>query len=434
MRFRSLLLIFLGAAAILTAPVTPAANAASVAAVPAGKGVWVLNGSGLSDVAGILIVVTYNTSLLGTPTVTQGPSLPAGMFIANTTTEPGKIRIAWISTTPITADSGNLATVSFAKYSGAGTAGVNPPSLTITDSKLNSQAGEGTVSTTTEPSSGGTGTTDNSAGSGSGGGGGGGVGTGTGSGNITGGTVTMPSSPFGEEPKTAPAPIPQPEQQQIPALPPAAEPTRAPESEERKSEPAKQPEAPKKQERKYVKEPSVLDSFRAYKGEQTLPALAALFSAKSEIFRQEPQVVLTDGAATAKVWMKIPSDSAEAPNFAFRGAHFVSMSKSDDEWLIEVMPDKNAVAPVVMVAYGASEMEIPVIAAPPVDLRKIMKKQPITDAEFQLFRKEKGTDKAPLFDLNGDGRRDYIDDYIFVANYLSLSAPPKAPEKKALQK
>src|SRR4051794_17610768 len=115
MRFRSLLLIFLGAAAILTAPVTPAANAAlvpSVAAVPAGKGVWVLNGSGLSDAAGILIVVTYNTSLLGTPTVTQGSSLPGGMFIANTTTEPGKIRIAWISTTPITADSGNLATVS----------------------------------------------------------------------------------------------------------------------------------------------------------------------------------------------------------------------------------------------------------------------------------------------------------------------------------
>jgi hypothetical protein len=42
----------------------------------------------------------------------------------------------------------------------------------------------------------------------------------------------------------------------------------------------------------------------------------------------------------------------------------------------------------------------------------------LTEADFNQFLKERGTDKAPRFDLNGDGKRDYVDDYIFTANYL----------------
>ena len=44
---------------------------------------------------------------------------------------------------------------------------------------------------------------------------------------------------------------------------------------------------------------------------------------------------------------------------------------------------------------------------------------------------EPGTPKAPLHDFNGDGVRNYIDEYIFAANIL---ATPKAAVKPAAAK
>lgn len=43
----------------------------------------------------------------------------------------------------------------------------------------------------------------------------------------------------------------------------------------------------------------------------------------------------------------------------------------------------------------------------------------ITEADFTNFLKAGKTAKTKKFDLNGDGKRDYIDDYIFTANYVS---------------
>ena len=45
----------------------------------------------------------------------------------------------------------------------------------------------------------------------------------------------------------------------------------------------------------------------------------------------------------------------------------------------------------------------------------------LSEADFNLFLRGAGKAKAPLYDLNGDARRDYIDDYIFTANYIVAS-------------
>ena len=42
----------------------------------------------------------------------------------------------------------------------------------------------------------------------------------------------------------------------------------------------------------------------------------------------------------------------------------------------------------------------------------------LTEADFMLFLKERGDVKNPKGDLNGDGKRDYQDDYIFAGNYI----------------
>jgi hypothetical protein len=42
----------------------------------------------------------------------------------------------------------------------------------------------------------------------------------------------------------------------------------------------------------------------------------------------------------------------------------------------------------------------------------------MTEEDFNRYLKERETAKSPQFDLNIDGKRDYLDDYIFTANYL----------------
>jgi hypothetical protein len=42
-------------------------------------------------------------------------------------------------------------------------------------------------------------------------------------------------------------------------------------------------------------------------------------------------------------------------------------------------------------------------------------------ADFAAFLKDSGV-QAPKFDLNGDGRHDYLDDYVYTAHYLIRSS------------
>jgi len=81
----------------------------------------------------------------------------------------------------------------------------------------------------------------------------------------------------------------------------------------------------------------------------------------------------------------------------------------------------------------AAQQEIPLTVSPQADV-DLDKSGSVTEADFQLFLKTRGTDDAPKFDLNGDGKRDYQDDYIFTANYLVKAGNvkkdlPPAPKK-----
>lgn len=71
----------------------------------------------------------------------------------------------------------------------------------------------------------------------------------------------------------------------------------------------------------------------------------------------------------------------------------------------------------LFVSYKKVMIEFPIIVAPKavVDLDKSRK---VTEADFKLFLRDRGSAKKPKFDLNGDGKRDFVDDYIFTANYL----------------
>lgn len=157
-----------------------------------------------------------------------------------------------------------------------------------------------------------------------------------------------------------------------------------------------------------------LENFRAYKGEKTPANLIALFNKKiAPAIRQEPAVVLSDGKTPVKIVAKIETADGKAPNFSLDGAKLVSLSKDDasSTWIVETLPQTSTVRASLTILTDSDIIVYPLTLAPPVE--------GVSSAEedFVVFLKDSGA-ATPKRDLNGDGIHDYLDDYIYTANYL----------------
>jgi hypothetical protein len=243
---------------------------------------------------------------------------------------------------------------------------------------------------------------------------------------VTGGTVTLPTDLSQPAEKAA--------QESRPSSaepPPAAEtPTTAATPETAPEEPRKEPvETAGSKETVY---PGLLDSFRDFTGEKTPQALEALFTDYAiPGVKQEPAIVLSDGKNKVTIRVDLPASEKDAPNFALRNAKLISLKMTDGgTWVIEAQPKEKVSDVALSVLQGTRLTEIPLVAAPPVavDLDKSGK---VDDKDAQLFLRETGTPKAPKFDLNGDGKRDYLDEYIFFANSLAVQKKAKDGAKPA---
>ncbi|MBJ6724063.1 hypothetical protein [Geomesophilobacter sediminis] len=396
---------------------------------------YVLQGSGMDGAAGVQLTVSYSKSL-GAATVNfTGGVLSGGMTQANTNVI-GQISLIGLVTSGTLPGSGALVTIKFA--------GSEPTSsLNITFKKMidpNGQdiatttgGGTTTPSTTTTGDTGGsgdqsptgTGTTSTVSG---------GTATTTTGTAVIGGTVTMPGSTTDDSSSRAKeqvAPQPAQPEPQVAAAPSSASREAASSAPESRSMAVEQAgdAAP-------VVVPSVLERFRTFDGERTPKNLIALFDRKGVAnFVQDPPVAIADGKGTVKLTVsKVRGE--RAPNFAFRAVHYVSLTKvGDGEWQIEVRPDKGATQASVSMLVNGVPQELPLAVAPKarVDLTKPGN---VTEADFVQFLKERGTSAAPKYDLNQDGKRDYLDDYIFTANYLveREKAKEKAPAKSKAEK
>jgi hypothetical protein len=170
--------------------------------------------------------------------------------------------------------------------------------------------------------------------------------------------------------------------------------------------------------RKIQMHPSVLDRFKDYKGENTPGALMALFKAQDNETKQDPPIVLSDGKATVKITVELDS-RGKNNNFLLDGASLVSLkNKEKNFWIVELMPDPKTYRATISVPRNDQWYSIPVTVAPPMNVNIGKSENRLTEADFKRYLKEQGTANAPRFDLNSDGRRDYIDDYIFTANYI----------------
>ena len=403
---------------------------AQVSIAPGGDGVFVLQGTGMQGVAGIQIAISYDSSTLSAPQVTLGNLVGERFNGINTTSNP--IRIAVVDTVNFGGSgSGTIATITFTR-NGTSPGLIDKLDATLIDQNRNKVAmgtplitnpasdqttvdGSTTTATSTNATTtGGTATTTS-------------AGTTTMPPFVVGGTLTFPPTETAVKEKTEAPTAPQENtERQALAREAAAQSSQAGEDKALAPKAAVPPASTPQPAQ------SVLEKFRLFQGERTVKNLSALFVKDSAgAFVQSPAIAIADGKAIVALTIsKVGGD--KAPNFAFNFARYVSLTRvADGEWEIVVRPDAGAVrASVSMLSNGAFQ-DFPLVVTPKAEVL-LAKSGEVSEADFLLFLKETGTAAAPRYDLNGDGRRDYLDDYIFTANYL-LKMEERAEKMKSAQ-
>lgn len=175
---------------------------------------------------------------------------------------------------------------------------------------------------------------------------------------------------------------------------------------------------------------SILERFRHFDGDKNIKSLVGLFSRERDVlFTQVPPIAIADGIA--RVTVTIPRVGGnKAPSFALRSASFSSVARTGDGgWEIVVTPEKGAVTASIAMLLNGSVQEIPLTVAPKTEVG-LAKRGALSEADFLLFLQQRGIASTPKFDLNLDGKRDYVDDYIFTANYLVRMEEAKSRKTK----
>jgi len=406
---------------------TIAAPAAEVILTTSGDGRFSVNGAAMDGVAGIKLSIAYDSSLLSAPAVTQG-SLIAGAIMVPNTANPGSISVAIIRTTPFSG-SGQIVALQFSGSSGPG--GVKSINAEMIDLKGNPLPVRAFISAAAQPATAGTfavpGGTFNqqspaatqlpqpaaSAG----------AATAIAAAPSI-GTLTLPDE--GRQVET-PKKEEQPLKESPPQEPQEPPPATTAKTEESGSGDTKTKPAKKSDEIKKVSYPSVLERFRTFEGERKIAALAELFTrpvaAEAE---QLPPIAVSDGKQTVRLLAGFATQGDEsAPNFAATEARVQSLKLEENSgrWIIDLVPAKETMTASVSILLGSRLHEVPAVTLPPAGGLTFSEK------EIAAFLRDYAVAK-PLFDLNSDGRHDYMDDYIYTGHYLLNRTGPREQKPK----
>jgi hypothetical protein len=396
--------------------------AADISLTDNGDGRFSVNGATMDGVAGIDLSVFYDSTLLAAPVVTQGGLVSGAMMAANTN-NPGTIRVAIISTKTFTG-SGQIIAINFPGRSGSG--GVTSVNAKLIDIKgAPVQARVILPSDTQTVASGGftsptesflqqspttiqsqqqVATTRTATGIAA---------------TPSIGTLTLPDE--GRQPETP--------KKQEPAVKESVpqEPSQPPSAPGSKAEESRPVEAKAKAEKKSgeirkVSYSSVVERFKSFTGDRKIAALTELFTRPvADEARQEPAIAVSDGKQIVRVLTGFTApDDDSAPNFATTEAKVLSLKTEENSgrWLIDLLPANGTMSASVSILLGNRLFEVPVVSIPPTGNLTFSEK------EIAAFLKDTAAAK-PGFDLNGDGRHDYLDDYIYTGHYLLSRTNPR---------
>ncbi|KIH76493.1 hypothetical protein SAMN05660860_01597 [Geoalkalibacter ferrihydriticus] len=138
--------------------------------------------------------------------------------------------------------------------------------------------------------------------------------------------------------------------------------------------------------------------------------------------QQQPAVAVADGETS--LYLHFPTlDGSESPNLVLSDLRMQRLSKEEGRWVLEAVPHNDIWEAKVFVIGQGKMWQVPVVVTPLRDI-DFDGNGRIDAADYRLFRQ--GDPFDAQFDLNGDGVRDVIDEFIFLANYL-LSTDAQAP-------
>ena len=419
------LLILVFIAGLFLSMVQEALALPAVSISSTGSGVFSLYGADFENVGGCTVIINYDQSTLANPRVSKGGLLSNSTLLAENTNVPGMIKIAFVNPdNQGISGSGILATVAFnLKGKSAGIINsVNIVDMITTNlEKMDFQSPQvnnppnpeetGVNKSTTQSATIAGSQSDNSTG-------------GVQTKNPAAGTIAAPlggavaltggTELSGEklrEEGVAGTPPPQITPQALPAV---LEQT-AVQAETAASLP------PGTGVRQSVSYPSVLDNFRTFQGPFTPPAYCAIFQKHTiEGVQQDPPIALSDGVSPVRLMISAQLLTEEPLNYEFKNAQFVSLKRENEAWIIELLPAAGTWQATVLLYHKSGAIsEIPLTVVPEISKEMIAGLVGgVTEKGFLSFIKERGTEKSPRYDLNGDGRRDYIDNYIFTGYYL----------------
>lgn len=170
---------------------------------------------------------------------------------------------------------------------------------------------------------------------------------------------------------------------------------------------------------------SVLDRFRTYKDIRTVKQLSTLFDVStlhSAGIVQTPAIIVTDGKSLVTVSIDL-ANLADTPSFSLKGANQKSIRRiSDKGWELDALPQKGKSDVRLSIILKGERIEIPLVAVPPLNhTGTALSALSITALDALLAKPLKNN--IPVYDLNSDGKQDYLDDYILVAYWLLKRQP-----------
>jgi len=434
--------------AVLVAAYDYGEAATSFNIAPSGAASYSITATDLPDAAVVDLTVTYDAATLEAPQVTSG-MLTSGAMMVNHTDTPGLVRIAFVIAPGVIKGTGQLASITFTKK---GKVPAPQPTLsssayTATLAPLPVQSTSGTPQPTNEAASGG-GKDNNATNPGSGGGP-----TGTSAGGMTYtpgqstpqsgstlGSVSLPQEPGGNNPYREEAR--KEERHEEAAYPNVAASSGATSggntaASQETAPPVAAPEAKTVGIRTTLKtSQSVLDRFRTFKNSRALKQFSALFdmSALHEAgIVQLPGIVVTDGKSLVTVTVDLVNE-ADTPSFSLKGANLKSIRRlSDKKWELVALPQKGKSDVRLSVILKGERLEIPLIAVSPIEQAAAAKLDALSATALDALLAKPLINNKPAYDLNSDGKQDYLDDYILVAHWLlkqqrSLNGTAKKPD------
>lgn len=182
----------------------------------------------------------------------------------------------------------------------------------------------------------------------------------------------------------------------------------------------------------HVEYRSILSRFQAEAAERNPSALMALFSEPvAQGITQTPPIGFSDGESIVTLTLKATGDDGATPLFILKGARLLTLTREPGGfWVVKTLPDRGVSEAILTLVSGEDSVVYPLTVVPGIII-KPKEKGPLTEADFTAFLAQRGGEQGQAGDLNGDGRRDYQDDYIFTANYLvATSAPPSGSQSK----